>query len=151
MALIAIVLFFTFATLLGIIWCIYAIHRVSSWVSCTGIITESSVETKWIQIGGPTRQHLIYEPRVRYRFEVAGEGYIGSDISYGKIFGSMKRSHMNPALIYPVGSEVTVYYHPEKILENALEKNLCSAFIILCILILNFLWIGTLAIYLLFN
>ncbi|MBU1662097.1 MAG: DUF3592 domain-containing protein [Chloroflexi bacterium] len=113
---------------LGIFLIIYSIRsrkkaEVSqAWPSTLGqVITAEVKQSTSTDDDGET--HYSYYPSVEYEYQVGGQTYTGKRIAFGGIKGHGSESKAAADLArFPTGSQVTVYYNPEKPKEAVLER-----------------------------
>lgn len=100
-------------------------HKASesqAWPSVVGMIAESEVRQSR-STDDEGRVDVAYYPRVVYDYSVAGQSYEAHRITFGAIKPTKQASIAQKALErYPVGSQVTVVYNPEKPSEAVLER-----------------------------
>ena len=91
-------------------------NRSRSWPTTTGKVISSKI-TRSIDIDTGTD----YFPRVQYEYQVDNKTYRSKNVSFVGSFGSGKKAAEDRVKQYPVGQEVTVYYHPNKPKKATLE------------------------------
>jgi hypothetical protein len=97
------------------------------WSRTTGRVIQSSVvETQVSRRSSVSvaRYRFVtrYVPEVVYEYQVAGTLYHGARLQLGfSVASSDSSSAQRQADRYPVGSEVTVYYHPDNPAESTLS------------------------------
>ncbi|HJS20088.1 MAG TPA: DUF3592 domain-containing protein [Anaerolineales bacterium] len=111
-------LFIFDAIFLGIIF--YTRRKVAqaaSWPSTLGNVTLSMIQMRSSSEGGSTAY-----PVVHYAYQVMGQPYEGNKVMPGmEVGGSGARKVVDR---YPAGSQVMVYYNPEKPSEALLERGM---------------------------
>lgn len=95
--------------LIGLIGNLIRKSKATKWPTAKGTILTSTVELR-----KSTGNSMLYYPLVEYSFEIAGLRYSGRDIDGTSTGISIEGMAKGVADKYPVGSEVTVYYKPEK-------------------------------------
>ncbi len=98
-----------------------AIRQARSWPTANATILGSSISSQ--QIG----EGEMYEPKVRYAYEVAGQRYESERIRFGRFWESQNGAR---AILerFPVGSSVPVYYDPADPAIATLETTAASKF-----------------------
>jgi hypothetical protein len=88
------------------------------WPQVPGVVLSSEIES--------TRQKgkLKYWAAVSYEFEVKGEKYSGSTISFDSHRSSQRHDFEKVIAKYPVGKEVPVYYDANKPENNVLQPGI---------------------------
>ncbi len=121
--------------------------RAKKWPTVQGRIIASRVRSEGYTVtgegeSGPTGMQL-WEPRVRYEYEVQGRVYLGSRISFGgwrpTIGGASDVAESHPA-----GTTWTVSYDPEDPANSVLEPGTPGASVLELCLGLGLLIAGTL-------
>jgi len=88
------------------------IKQTSAWPSCAGVVVASGTTVHvHSDMERPHDETRMYEPSIRYEYEVAGRKYTADRITYGKVARTGGWAATMLAR-YPVGEEVTVYYDP---------------------------------------
>jgi len=115
----------TIGPIAGVFWLLHKrktqaeILRSASarWQGTVGRVLKSRVEVS----GG---DHTRVSPYVLYEYQVAGQRYEGQQIRAGDKFMTSytSRQAYDTVDLYPVGSEVTVYYDPQNPTESALSR-----------------------------
>jgi hypothetical protein len=98
-----------------------------SWPSTTGQITESHVSrSQSTDSDGDTT--TSYSARVAYTYQVGGQTYSGHNIAFGfnPSYSSETKAQADAAR-YPVGSQVSVYYDPNKPSDAVLERQVSGS------------------------
>ena len=93
-----------------------------SWPSTPGQITDSHVSrSQSTDSDGDTT--TSYAARVAYTYQVGGETYSGHNIAFGfsPSYSSEAKAQADAAR-YPVGSQVPVYYNPDKPSDAVLQR-----------------------------
>jgi len=99
---------------------LYKFSTSKTWLSTTGEIISSEMETKR---GGRGRS-VTYHAALVYDYSVEGTKYSGSRICFGD-YGSSNPNHARQILNrYPAGKQVNVYYNPSKPEDSVLERRL---------------------------
>jgi hypothetical protein len=83
------------------------------WPQCTGKVVESAVEVD-------THEGVSFVPRIRFTYHAAGKPRESQQFAFHVWVSSRVRSEATVAR-YPVGSVVTVYYHPSRPEQAVLE------------------------------
>jgi hypothetical protein len=96
----------------------HKMQEAQTWPTTQGEITASFVT----DVTSSDDSGTSYEPRVRYRYVVAGIIYEGTRIGFfgHTTYGSRRRAQRALAS-YPEGAKVTVYYNPQHPEEAVLE------------------------------
>jgi hypothetical protein len=140
--------------LLGLIFVIVALvnrnkaKAAEVWPVTPGQILSCNIE-KHISTDSDGDTTITYEPKLEYSYSIMGAPMQANRISYGAVRTNYK-SAQKLADRYPVGSQVSVHYNPEKpteaVLETAAHGNTASLVIgIVFMLIGVFLLIISLA------
>ena len=91
------------------------------WPSVQGTVLSGEITIKLLKFG------TEYEPRLAYRYVVAGEIYVGTVGRTGG-FGYRDRAQAEAKLAaYPVGSTVTVRFNPARPSHSVLEPGIGSS------------------------
>lgn len=92
-------------------------QQSQSWPVAKGIITQTDIRTQ------EDDETVRYVPVVHYTYEVAGLVYEGKRVAFGSDveFGSRQKAAEYLAA-YPLDTEVSVYYNPEKPSEAVLQQ-----------------------------
>lgn len=92
-----------------------------SWPSTSGKITYSRVESR------TGNNHQEYRPSVKYTYNLDSNSYTGKQITSSDVYQRNLSAAKDILKKYPVGAEVTVYYHPgdptKSLLEPGMIKN----------------------------
>ena len=86
------------------------------WPQCAGKVVESAVE----EVTGDSQIGASFAPRIRFLYYAAGKPREGRQFAFHVWNGSRIRAEAIVAR-YPVGSVVTVYYHPDRPEQAVLE------------------------------
>ena len=86
------------------------------WPAETGTITASSIETSRSNKG-----NTMYSADIRYTYQVNGQGYTGSKVSFGDVSTSDSADARKIVSRYQSGQAVTVYYNPQDPQQAVLE------------------------------
>src|SRR5260370_15928165 len=79
------------------------------WPQTTGKVVESAVE----EVSGESQIGESFGPRIRFTYYAAGKPRESRQFAFHVRVGSRVRAEATVAR-YPVGSVVTVYYHPNR-------------------------------------
>lgn len=89
-----------------------------AWPSIQGVVLSSKVEQNYDNETGSAT--TSFEPVVEYQYKLMGQTLTGKRISYGaNSFNHKKAAEI--ISLYPAGSQVKVYYNPEKVSDCTLE------------------------------
>ncbi|MBN1979605.1 MAG: DUF3592 domain-containing protein [Anaerolineae bacterium] len=93
-----------------------------SWPATFGQITKAEVKQS-ASTDDDGRTTYAYYPAVEYTYQIGGQTYTSKRMSFGGVvaYGSWAKAEAGLAR-FPVGSQVTVYYNPEKPAEAVLEQ-----------------------------
>jgi hypothetical protein len=83
------------------------------WPAASGTVVETFVRECERTSESSTSPTLLYEPVVRYTYEVNGEKRESRQIAFLVVLGSKEAAEKVIAK-YPEGAKVTVYYHPKR-------------------------------------
>jgi len=87
------------------------LSAIQSWPQTLGEITSSEVGL----ISSSTNKVVSYEHKIQYRYNISGQNYYGTKHSIDSQVSSIYREDIEAKVAaLPVGTEVTVYYHPDK-------------------------------------
>ncbi|MCU0522065.1 MAG: DUF3592 domain-containing protein [Anaerolineae bacterium] len=94
-----------------------------TWPSVVGMVEEVEVrESRSRDEDGHI--DIAYYPHVGYAYDVAGQSYRAHRVTFGAIKPVKQAAIVKTALErYPLGSQVTVYYNPQKPSEAVLERD----------------------------
>jgi hypothetical protein len=98
-----------------------------SWPSTPGQITDSHVSrSQSTDSDGDTS--ISYSARVAYTYQVGGQTYNGHNIAFGfnPSYSSESKAQADAAR-YPVGSQVPVYYDPNKPSDAVLQRQVSGS------------------------
>jgi hypothetical protein len=99
---------------------VYKFRASKTWISTTGKIISSEMETR----RGGRRRSITYHAAIVYDYSVEGTKYSGNRICFGD-YGSSDANHARQILNrYPAGMQVSVYYNPSKPKDAVLERRL---------------------------
>ncbi len=98
----------------------------TSWPSTVGTITESTIEESYSRDEDGHRE-THFKPVVKYNYQVVGSTFTGDQIAFGGGSTGHYKSAQQTIANYPVGTQVTVYYNPEKPEEVVLERRAASS------------------------
>lgn len=103
---------------------LYKVKASKTWLSTTGNIISSEMETKINR--ARRRRTVTYNAAVAYDYLAEGIKYSGNKVRFGG-YGSSNANRERQILNrYPVGKQVTVYYNPSKPEDSVLERRLAS-------------------------
>lgn len=94
------------------------------WPTAEGTITQSELEKRRKKGGAASNQRrnrFTYTPRVTYEFIVEGQTYTGTRLSFSDYATSNEDQMQQVLAPYPVGTQITVYYDPDKPTECSLQ------------------------------
>jgi len=122
--------FFILVFALGLGLLLYSINSKKkagesvSWPAAPGTITVSEVrQSRSTDDDGNVSIH--YYPHIEYNYIAGGLPQAGKQVAFGGIRGFSSTAQAEPAVLkYPVNSNVTVYYNPNKPQEAVLEKTI---------------------------
>ena len=89
-----------------------------AWPTTQGMILKSDLITHVIWINGI--RTTTYKPVVEYRYTVMGRPFTGTRVAFGSYSYDIKKGE-GFVEKFAVGTQVTVYYNPEKLEESVLE------------------------------
>jgi hypothetical protein len=92
------------------LWARHLNAKAASWPATQGTILSSVLED---------RGEDAPDAKIRYSYEVAGQVFESSNISYGGHWSSQDRDLVAK---YPIGAQVSVYFDPSKPARAALER-----------------------------
>ena len=84
-----------------------------SWPRTTGVILESTVQSKWAKAGGGERIFVIC-PHVTYEYQVQGREYISKRLALVEHNSANENLARSKAEKYGSGQRVEVFYNPRK-------------------------------------
>ena len=103
-------------------------QRAAKWPVCSGVITESTLESKkragvYTSVGrGTPIKQRYYRQQVTYRYEVAGTQHDGHRLRFGDGSWELDRSVIERLIApYPTGARVEVRYNPDAPRESVLD------------------------------
>lgn len=64
-----------------------------------------------------------YYPEIRYRYQVMGHEHLGEKITFGPRYGGARSKAEKVAARYPAGTNVMVYYQPDRPDNAVLERS----------------------------
>jgi len=104
------------------LWGLYGVQRglrSYSWPTTTGVVTGSNVKA----VSGGEDSSARYRMEVLYEYDIDGETYVSKRYSFGGKPSRKTRSVAKDWLEnnYPIGSDVTVHYNPDKPDETVLR------------------------------
>jgi hypothetical protein len=130
---ILIVVFLTFLFIaIGVI--LILVHRrnkrkaeeSAQWLQTSGTIKESKVKqgtNVMMSADDDTESSPVFSPEIRYTYQVAGAEYTASRVSFaGSKSYSKRESAEKDAALYPVGTQLPVYYDPKNPKEAVLDR-----------------------------
>ena len=93
-----------------------------AWPSTMGRIVAAEVKRS-VSTDDDDRTRYSYYPSVQYEYSVGSQTYTGKRIAFGGVTGYSSESRAAADLAhFPQGSQVAVYYNPEKPGEAVLER-----------------------------
>jgi hypothetical protein len=93
-------------------------RKSKDWIPITGLVTATYLDETQTDDG------VTYQPVIKYTYQVMGENYEGSLISFGykaASYVNMKKAE-KAAARRPLGSQPTVYYDPNDPSQAVLER-----------------------------
>lgn len=115
------------AGLFALTWGIRGLHAAvtsKDWPTTEGTVVRSELEKLRKKGGAGSNQRknrFAFKPQVHYEFEVDGQSYSGSRLTFSDYTTSNEDQMQAIIAPYPVGTTVTVYYAPDKPSECTLE------------------------------
>ena len=115
----------------------------ANWPTTRGVVEES-----YVLKTDDAERGIFYRPRIRYRYRVDGEQYLGDQITLRQRSEALSRDSAERIIArYPEGCPVTVYHHPRRPGHSVLEPGrgmgnwIVLAFLLAC-LIAAAIWLG---------
>ena len=101
-------------------------RKSENWVPVNGLVTESEVVYEY-----GSEDNSTHTPSIHYTYQVMGQSYEGSLISFGSA-GVKYGNHKKAAKViapHPIGSQPLIHYDPDDPSKSVLERkyNLSSA------------------------
>jgi hypothetical protein len=112
-----------FISIVGMGLIYYAVHlsidsiKAKKWPTTTGTVISSEVESKIKSNGKGT----VYVPKIVYSYTIGSEKYTSDLVNSMYLATSNSNIAERKVKKYPVNSNVTVYYNPNKLKDSALE------------------------------
>jgi hypothetical protein len=93
-------------------------RQSENWVPITGLVTASNVN---IESGD---ENTTYTPVITYTYQVMGQEYQGSQISFGSKGVSYSKQRKAEKIVarHPAGSQPTIHYNPADPSQAVLER-----------------------------
>lgn len=148
--------------LLGVIFSLYSTKTLLSvitslsWPSVTGIVTHSSIDKKIYTEHDDNRSSYskstylhreAYAPVISYEYIINGKIFSNTNLDFSGVYTADIVQVERKLNQYPVGSSVSVYYHPKEPEVSVLERNIKKDSIILFVVGIILLTIGIIMVF----
>ena len=100
------------------------ISRAARWPAAPGKISFSGVEEVAAGADSSASRRRTWKAKVEYGYEVAGQHYVGRQITLGVAWSGSRQAAKAAADRYPVGAAVAVHYDPANPGDAALEHSM---------------------------
>jgi len=85
----------------------------SHWPTASGIVLHTGMTESRAKEAGTKNTLIFYSAKLAFRYQVNGQDYTTETVQFGRALGSGDSSSEAILMLrYPVGTKVTVFYHP---------------------------------------
>ena len=111
------------AVVYGLVFVRMKVSKTLEWPGVMGTIIYSDVEKQGMNTSGFGNPNTVYQPKVKYSYELGGRKYINNVIKpCGNLAISIPGRAQETIQQYQKGDEVMVFYNPDKPRESCLEQ-----------------------------
>ena len=111
------------AVVYGLVFIRMKVNKTLEWPGVMGTIIYSDVEKQGMNTSGFGSPNTVYQPKVKYAYEVNGRKYINKVIKpCGNLAISIPGRAQQTIQQYQKGDEVMIFYNPDKPQESCLEQ-----------------------------